>query len=65
MVELALCAFHQLPYEQICSSCDEMICKHCLPDHRDHLCTAINDQVYQYCKNKIVQIVNELESKVV
>lgn len=63
-VELALCSWHQLSFESVCSNCDELICKNCMEDHRDHKCIPINDTVYQYCKSKIVHIVGELEAKV-
>ncbi|KAI1725315.1 b-box zinc finger domain-containing protein [Ditylenchus destructor] len=63
-VELALCPFHQSNYEQFCSNCDEIICKHCFMDqHRDHQCAPLNDTLYTYCKSKIDQIVHELEAK--
>lgn len=63
-IELALCQSHQACYEQICSNCDEMLCRHCYQDHRDHNCAPINESVYQYCKNKIEEIVHQLENKV-
>uniref|UniRef100_A0A915D3X6 B box-type domain-containing protein n=1 Tax=Ditylenchus dipsaci TaxID=166011 RepID=A0A915D3X6_9BILA len=40
-------------YEQFCTNCDEIICKHCTAEHRDHICAPLNDTFYQFCRWKL------------
>ena len=62
--ELILCTVHHANFEHYCTTCDDLLCSHCLPDHVEHTTVALTEQFKHFYQNQFHELVMQVESKV-